>query len=99
MGAFALDSVGDVFGSLFALATGVLFLRSGLLPRWLGWLSLVVAPLFFFQAFGLRGVIGTFGLILDGIGFVLFLFFVLASSLVMMRRAGYSTSPCPTSPS
>ena len=34
---YALDSVGDVFGSLFALSTGLLILRSGVLPRWLGW--------------------------------------------------------------
>jgi hypothetical protein len=84
---FALDSVGDVFGSLFVLATGVLVLRSGALPRWLGWLALAVAPLFFLQGFGLGGVIALFGLVLDLIGFVLLLLFVLASSVVLLRRA------------
>jgi hypothetical protein len=34
---YALDSVGDVFCSLAALAAGLLVMRSGALPRWLGW--------------------------------------------------------------
>ena len=46
---FAVDSIGDVFGSLFAAATGLLVLRSGLLPRWLGWASIVAGALFFLQ--------------------------------------------------
>jgi Domain of unknown function (DUF4386) len=83
---YALDSVADVFGSLFALATGVLLLRSGVLPRWLGWVATVVAPLLFLQGFGLGGVIATFGLILDLIGFLLLLIFILASSAILLRR-------------
>jgi hypothetical protein len=83
---YALDSVGDVFGSLFALATGLLILRSGVLPRWLGWVATVVAPLLFLQGFGLGGVIATFGLILDLIGFLLLLIFILASSAILLRR-------------
>lgn len=82
---YALDSVGDVFGSLFAVATGVLVLRSGVLPRWLGWMSILVGVLFFAQGFGLGGVIASFGLVLDLIGFVLLLLFVLASSIVSLR--------------
>jgi hypothetical protein len=84
---FALDSVGDVFASLFALATGVLVFRSGVLPRWLAWVSMLVAVLLFLQAFGLGGVIATFGLALDLIGFVLLLLFVVASSVILLRRA------------
>lgn len=83
---FALDSVGDIFGSLFALAAGLLVIRSGVLPRWLGWVLILVGILFFFQGFGLGGVIATFGLVLDGIGFVLFLIFVLVSSVISLRR-------------
>ena len=83
---FAVDSVGDVFGSLFAFATGLLVIRSGLLPRWLGWVSILVGILFFLQRFGLGGVIAKFGLILDGIGFVLFLIFVLVSSIISLAR-------------
>jgi hypothetical protein len=83
---FALDSVGDVFGSLFALAAGLLVIGSGVLPRWLGWVAILVGILFFLQGFGLGGVIATFGLVLDGIGFVLFLIFVLVSSVIFLRR-------------
>jgi hypothetical protein len=83
---FALDSVGDVFGSLFAVATGLLVMRSGVLPRWLAWVSIVVGVLFFLQGFGLGGVIHLFGLVLDLIGFVLFLIFVLVSSVIFLRR-------------
>jgi hypothetical protein len=83
---FAIDSVGDVFGSLFALATGWLVLRTGLLPRWLGWAVLLVGLLFIVQAFGLGGVIATFGLVTDLIGFVLLLVFVAVSSVMLARR-------------
>jgi hypothetical protein len=83
---FALDSVGDVFASLFALAAAAIVIRSGVLPRWLGWVLIAVSPLFFLQGFGLGGVISTFGLILDLIGFLLLLIFVLASSVVGLRR-------------
>jgi hypothetical protein len=83
---FALDSVGDVFGSLFGVAAGLLVLRSGALPRWLGWLSIVVGVLLFVQGFGLGGVIATFGLVVDGIGFVLLLVFVLSSSVIRIAR-------------
>jgi hypothetical protein len=31
-------------------------------------------------------VVGTFGLVLDGIGFVLFLLFVLVSSVILLTR-------------
>ena len=40
---FAIDSVGDIFGSLFVLAAGLLSMRSGVLPRWLGWIAIVAA--------------------------------------------------------
>jgi hypothetical protein len=83
---FALESVGDVFGSLFAFAAGLLVIGSGVLPRWLGWVAILVGILFFLQGFGLGGVIVTFGLVLDGIGFVLLLIFVLVSSVIFLRR-------------
>ena len=81
---YALDSVGDVFGSLFAFAAGLLVIASGVLPRWLGWVSILVGILFFLQGFGLG--IATFGVVLDGIGFVLLLVFVLVSSVLLLRR-------------
>ena len=37
------------------------------------------------QGFGLGGVIGGYGLLLDLIGFVLFLVFVLLSSAILLR--------------
>jgi hypothetical protein len=82
---YVLDSVGDVFGSLFMLATGLIVFRTGLLPRWLAWIAFAVAALFFLQGFGLGGVINTFGLVLDLIGFLLFLTFIVASSVVGLR--------------
>ena len=85
---FALDSVGDIFASIFMAASGVLPLRSGVLPRWLSLLAIVAAIPLLLQAFGLGGVIATFGLVLDLIGFVLLLVFVLASSAVLLRRRG-----------
>ena len=83
---YGLDSVADVFGSLFAFAAGALVIGSGVLPRWLGWASVLAGILFFLQGFGLGGVISSFGLVLDLIGFVLFLIFVLVSSVLMLAR-------------
>jgi hypothetical protein len=83
---YGLDSVGDVFGSLFACAAGVLVIGRGVLPRWLGWVSILAGILFFLQAFGLGGVIASFGLVLDLIAFVLFLIFVLVSSVILLTR-------------
>jgi hypothetical protein len=61
-------------------------IKSGVLPRWLGWVSILVGILFFLQGFGLGGVIASFGLVLDLIGFVLLLIFVLVSSVILLRR-------------
>ena len=82
---FALDSVGDVFGSVFLVATGLLLIRIRLLPHWLAWIAIISGTLLFLQGFGLGGVIGTYGLVLDLIGFLLFLLFVLLSSAILMR--------------
>lgn len=83
---YALDSVGDVFCSLAAVAAGLLVMRSGVLPRWLGWFVIVAGILFFVQGFGLGGVIASFGLVLDLIAFALFLIFVVVSSIILLRR-------------
>jgi hypothetical protein len=84
---FALDSVGDVFASFFMLGTGLLVFSTRVLPRWLGWIAVAASPFFFLQGFGLGGVIGNFGLVLDLIGFLLFLIFVLASTVIGLTRA------------
>ena len=83
---YALESVGDVFGSLCFLAAGLLVIKSGVLPRWLGRVSILAGIFLFLQGFGLGGVIASFGLVLDLIGFVLLLIFVLASSVILLRR-------------
>jgi Domain of unknown function (DUF4386) len=90
---FAIESVGDVFGSLFAVATGLLVLRSGVLPRWLGWPLLLAGILLFLQGFTLGGVIASFGVLVDVIGFVLLLLFVLISSIIMLRRGNVVPTP------
>jgi hypothetical protein len=92
---FALDSVGDVFGSLFALATGVLVLRSGVLPRWMGWTAIVVGALLFLQGFTLGGVVASFGLLVDGVGLVLLLIFVLVSSVILLGRKSSASDTAP----
>jgi hypothetical protein len=97
---FALDSVADVFGSLFVLATGLLLLRTHLLPRWQAWTAILAAPFLFTQAFGLGGVIATFGLVLDLVGFLALLIFVLASSLTLFTRSNPArrTASAPEAP-
>ncbi|MGZ3290503.1 MAG: hypothetical protein ACXU87_20965 [Xanthobacteraceae bacterium] len=90
---FGVDSVEDVFCSLFAVAAGALVLESGVLPRWLGWASILAGIMFLLQGFGLGGVIATFGLVLDLIGFVLFLIFVVVSSLILLTRQTRSPTP------
>jgi hypothetical protein len=47
----------------------------------------VRSPFLLVQAFGLGGVVSTFGLTLDLIGLLLFLIFVLASSVIGLTRA------------
>jgi hypothetical protein len=97
---YALDSVADVFGSLAFLAAGLLILRTGDLPRRLGWVAVATAPFLLLQGFGLGGVIATFGLVLDLIGFLLLLAFVVATSvagyrLASSRRTSPSVTPHP----
>lgn len=82
---YALDSVADVFVSLALLAAGILILRTGDLPRRLGWFAIAAAPFLLVQAFGLGGVIATFGLALDLVGFLLLLVFVAATSVAGYR--------------
>ena len=89
---FALDSVGDVFGSVFLIAAGLLVIQSRVLPRWLAWIAVIGGILLFLQGFGLGGVIGTYGLALDLIGFVLFLLFVFLSSAILLRDQGPARS-------
>ena len=49
--------------------------------------------MFLLQDFGLGSVIATFGLVLDLVGFVLFLIFVVVSSLILLTRQTRSPTP------
>jgi hypothetical protein len=89
---YALDSVGDVFASFFMLGTGLLVFETRVLPRWLGWIAVATSPFFLLQGFGLGGLVSSFGLILDLIGFLLFLIFILASSVIGLTRGTPGTS-------
>lgn len=63
-------------------------IQSRVLPRWLAWISFGGGILLFLQGFGLGGIIGTYGLVLDLIGYLLFLLFVLLGSAIMLRDHG-----------
>jgi hypothetical protein len=67
---------------------GVVYAAAFLIYAWLGYVAIVAAIGLFVQGFGLGGVIADFGLVFDLVGFGLFMIFVLASSIVMLRREG-----------
>jgi hypothetical protein len=94
---YALDSFGDVFGSVFLISSGLLVRKTRLLPDWLAWIAVVGGALLFLQGFGLGGVIGTYGLVMDLIGFALFLPFVLLSSTILLRDRGQAKGTRPQS--
>ena len=50
------------------------------------YVAIIAAIFLFLPGFGLGGVIATFGLVLDLIGFVLLLLFVLLSSIMLSRE-------------
>jgi hypothetical protein len=83
---FALDSVGDVFGSFFMLGSGLIVLATGLLPRWVAWVAIAASPFLLLQAFGLGGVVSNIGLALDLVGFLMLLVFIAASSVIALTR-------------
>lgn len=93
---FALDSVADVFGTFFMLCSGLLILNTRVFPRWLGWVAVVASPFLLVQVFGLGGVVSTFGLALDLIGFLLLLIFVLTSSVIALTRGPSGVPAFPT---
>jgi hypothetical protein len=77
--------------AVFFVANGLSILRSGQLPAWLGWLGLVTALFTLLGvgavytdhgAFASDGVLGFFS------GFVLFLVWILAASIVLFRGTG-----------
>ena len=86
-----VPAVGAPAAAVFFAANGLSILRSGVLPAWLGWLALVAA---LFNLLGISAVYTDSGAFAaDGVlgffaGFLLFLIWVLAASIVLYRRSG-----------
>jgi hypothetical protein len=70
------------------IATGLLLIQSRVSPRWLAWISLIGGTLLFSRCSAFGGVIATYGLVLDLIGFMLCLLFVVLSTASMLRDRG-----------
>ena len=86
-----VPAVGAPAATVFFAANGLSILRSAFLPAWLGWLGLVTALFNLLGisavytdsgAFAADGVLGFF------IGFILFLVWNLAASIVLYQRLG-----------
>jgi hypothetical protein len=77
----------ELFGALFMAATGLLILRYVPLPRWLGWLGLVIALWMLIPPIGWAGLL---------LGFTLWT--VLVSVLLWMRPAGEPVATRPSEP-
>lgn len=86
-----VPAIGAPAAAVFFAANGLSILRSGFLPAWLGWLGLVTA---LFNLMGISavytdsGVFAADGLLGFFIGFLLFLVWNLAASIVLYRRLG-----------
>jgi len=86
-----IPAVGAPAAAVFFFANGLSVLRSGYLPPWLGWLALVTG---FFNAIGIGAVFTDHGVFAgDGVlgffvGFALFLVWVLAASILLVRKLG-----------
>jgi hypothetical protein len=85
-GNFAFANAWVMLGSL-SLATGVISIRTGALPRWLGWAGALIAV----GLLGARAVWASSGLVF--IPFGLSYLWLIAISIVLIRRA-----PAPESP-
>jgi hypothetical protein len=81
---------------VFFVGNSLSILRTGYLPAWLGWLGLVTAV---FVALGLgnvftdHGVFASDGVLGFLIGFLLFLIWFLAASIVLWRTLGEAQTP------
>jgi hypothetical protein len=62
---FTLDSVGDVFGSVFLIAAGLRLVRIRVLPHWLAWIAVPGGTFCSCRALASSGVTDTLGLVLD----------------------------------
>jgi hypothetical protein len=86
-----VPAVGAPAAAVFFLGNGLSILRSGYLPSWLGWLGIVAAV---FNAIGISAVFTDHGAFAgDGVigffaGFLLFIIWVLAASIALVRKLG-----------
>lgn len=100
----ALRDAGLAVGSLYVIPRGVFIavasmavLRTGTLPGWIGWLGLVAGIVYGVTAVGLFGLgaseeegpLGT----AQFLSFVAFFVWMLASAIVLLRRAGRGARP------
>jgi hypothetical protein len=86
-----VPAVGAPAAAVFFAANGLSILHSRLLPAWLGWLALVTA---LFNMLGIGavytddGVFAADGVLGFFVGFILFMIWILAASILLYRRLG-----------
>ena len=85
-GNFAFANAWVMLASL-SLATGVVSIRTGALPRWLGWSGVLIAG----GLLAARAVWASSGLVF--VPFGLCYLWLIATSVVLIRRAGTTESP------
>ena len=85
-GNFAFANAWAMLASL-CLATGVVSIRTGALPRWLGWSGVLIAG----GLLAARAVWASSGLVF--VPFGLCYLWLIATSVVLIRRAGTTESP------
>ncbi len=85
-GNFAFANAWAMLASL-SLATGVVSIRTGALPRWLGWSGVLIAG----GLLAARAVWASSGLVF--VPFGLCYLWLIATSVVLIRRAGTTESP------
>ncbi|MFI5028554.1 MAG: hypothetical protein ACHQCF_06185 [Solirubrobacterales bacterium] len=89
-------AVGAPAVAVFFVANSLSILRSGFLPSWMGWLGLITA---LFNALGIGAIFTDHGVFAaDGalgffIGFILFMVWVLLTSILIVRKLGGSEAP------
>jgi hypothetical protein len=81
----SIDSVSGIFIALAVLAAAAVILRTAVFPRWLGWLAAVSGVLGAFGPFALERPDQPVGFV-GFVGSLLFLAWMLAASVVLLRR-------------
>jgi Domain of unknown function (DUF4386) len=71
--------------SVLAAAFAIVTLKTGVLPRWLGWMGAITSLALFANGMALEAEFGP--------GFLVFLLWTIATSAVLVRRAGAGVRP------